>query len=272
MEEKVLVCIAFHYTPSRIPYLLRVVNRFLSYDSQNNIKIIVDTNSKAYESYEISDAINQIASDSRVEFHVHDKLAHPYQLTWAHRSHFSKPENLALYDVFVYAEDDMDIPYDHFREYLANFTMLWNINLVPSFLRIERYQDVDFVTDAEYGPIKVKPSDVLTEVSKNTKKHFIKVPRNYHAFWIMPTDVLRSLFVDESVFLKFKNGRGDRELAASYPTWELGRTACLQVFKDDSNILKVHPTCISYHIANNYATNPHTRFGKVPLADILQPL
>ena len=130
-EKKILVCICHHYSEERLEYLNKVIKNCLSYPM--DVKIIVDTN-------RIVHSVN-----NSVELRVHNDLSHPYNLTWKHR--LSMLDNIDNYDYFMYLEDDMLVPFDNFFEYIKNFDLLYPINCVPSFIRIEENNGKEYVTD-----------------------------------------------------------------------------------------------------------------------------
>lgn len=230
-RDKILVCIAFHYVESRIEYVKSVLRNYSTYDA--DIDIIVDTN---------------VAVDLNAQVHVHSSLAHPHHLTRAHRDWFLN--NINLYDYFMYVEDDMLVPYAAFKEYTLNFDALWQVGCVPSFIRVEYFDGKKFITD-------LTGLHTINKVAINGK-FFGALPEPYHAFWIMPKKQLQ-----ESITPDFATLDMSRELAASYPMWGLGKTPMVRIENNQISELSY-----SYHLANNYASNPDTCFGKIEVKDI----
>jgi hypothetical protein len=232
IKPKILVCIAFHHIPNRIKYVDQVVFNYSTYDA--DVNIIIDSN------------VN-IDLGAKVISH---KLEHPYHLTWIHRQHFL--DNIDNYDYFMYVEDDMLVPYECFKEYILNFDMLWDLGCVPSFIRIEEHEGKQYVTDVcatqDVEPIMIGG------------KMFGTLSQPYHAFWIMPHKALK-----ESIGPEFAKLDTSRENAASYPMWGLHKKPLIRI---ENN--QVSPLSYSYHLTNNYATNPNTYFGKVEVKNILK--
>jgi hypothetical protein len=231
-NNKILVCIAFHNNIHRIQYIKKVIENYNNY--QLDVDIIVDTN----ETLELN-----------VKTVVH-KLEHPYHLTYMHRKHFL--DNIDVYDYFMYVEDDMLIPYDAFNEYINNFDVLWDMGSVPSFIRIESYKNKQFATD-------IINKQMIEPIIVNGKT-FGTLSEPYHAFWIMPQKQLK-----ESINSNFTKLNTSRENAASYPMWTLNKRPLIRI---ENN--KISELCYSYHLANNYAPNPDTPFGKIEVKDILK--
>jgi uncharacterized protein YkvS len=233
-NSKLLVCIAFHNNPKRLGFIEKVIENFSKY--KVIVDIVVDTN----ETLDLKASV------------VEHRLNHPYHLTWVHRNHFKR--NIDNYDYFMYVEDDMLVPYEGFCEYLNNFSVVWDLGYVPSFIRIETMDDKEFITD-------VTTEQTLEPIIIENKKFVtFQHPTHYHAFWIMPQKQLK-----ETLTENFERVETSREMAASYPMWELNKTPIVKI--EENQIDKL---CYSYHLPNNYATNPNTKFGKIEVKNVLK--
>ena len=235
-DKRLFVVIAFHVVPEREKYVLSLIKRFSTY-SLKGIDIIVDTNVP----FHFEGATNC----------VHNNLQHPWHLTWMHRKHFK--EQIDNYDWFMYVEDDMDVPFDAFEEYVDNFAYLWKLKYVPSFVRLEEFNGKYYVTD-------VTSSQANQPIINISGKEYISLTQPYHAFWIMPQKELK-----ETMTKSFVRTELSRENAASYPMWELKRTPLVRIENG-----KISPLSYSYHLANNYAPFPNTPFGKIEINDLLK--
>lgn len=231
-NKKLLVCIAFHNNPDRLAFINSVIENYKKY--QINVDIIVDTNEKL---------------DLNTNVFVH-KLNHPHYLTWVHRIHFK--ENIDNYDYFMYVEDDMLVPYEGFCEYVENFNIVWELGYVPSFIRVETFDNKEFITDVTVEQF-IEPIIIENKV-------FVTLTQPYHAFWIMPQKELKESFTDS-----FVKEEVCRENAASYPMWGLNKTPIVRI--EENQISKL---CYSYHLANNYASNPNTPFAKIEIKNIFK--
>ena len=232
VKSRLLVCIAFHYVESRIDYVKQLLNNYATY--KVDVDIIVDSN---------------LYIDLNAQVYVHD-LEDPYHLTWTHRKHFI--DNIDNYDYFMYVEDDMLVTYEAFNEYISNFNALWELGCVPSFIRVEHYNGKKFVTD-------VISKQSVNLISVNGKS-FTTLSQPYHAFWIMPNKQLK-----ESITQDFTKLDISRENAASYPMWGLCKTPMVRVENNQISELSY-----SYHLANNYASDPNNCYGKIEVKDILK--
>ncbi len=236
--KDLLICIAFHYSEERLKYLYEVLKNITLYNC--GVEIIIDTNTFNIEH------LNRIPN---ITVFVHQKLEHPFHLTWIHRQHIKN--NIDNYNVFMYIEDDEVVPYLNYLNYIENFKLLWPNN-VPSFVRIEVKDMVEYVSDI---PKQIEPHDGLYWIHSGTNKIFaiIPFPINYHGFWIMPQKELKESMKEN--FVRLSDGR---EFAAMYVGWELGKATLLQI--ENGVISK---KCYSYHLPNNYALSEGTPNGKI---------
>ncbi len=232
---KLLICIAFHYNYDRLKYLNEVVSTIKEYP--HDTKIIIDTN----RSFEIPD----------VDVVVHDELWHPFQLTWEHRKHMLT--NLDNYDYFLYLEDDMKLPYEGFIEFVKNFDLLWP-NHVPSFIRIEKKEDEEFVAD-QWHPQNIDNSHRVFF----DEKEFILLKQPYHAIWILPQKQLK-----ENIKENFYQLSNNREQAASYVWWDLGKIPLVLVENK-----MVSRKSFVYHISNTYVNDNNMPNSRIKVKDIL---
>lgn len=244
--KDLLVCVPHHHQPDRLPYLLRVLETFAEYELACDV--IVDTNVAGLA----------VKGDNVSTVH-HASMAHPFHLTWFHRQHIrSEIEN---YRWYAYIEDDLLLPFTHFERYRENFEMVWP-NAVPAFLRIEAMNGVNFAVD-----VTVKQSCVPVVIQDRT---FCTLAQPYHAAWILPQKALR-----ESLRQDFVRLSDSRETAASFPSWELGKTPLVQIELStplDPEVSKpryqIHPECWAFHVPNNYSREPESPHGKIPVKEI----
>jgi len=234
MNESLLVCISFHYNENRLKYLEQVVLNILSYNL--NKTIVVETNQ------EFKLAID----NNNIIINTHRDLPHPFSLTWMHRQTILN--KIDDYDYFMYIEDDMILPFDNFIEYLNNFNTLYNLDSVPSFIRLEEYNQKLFITDI------TTQQDNRPKLKINNKI-FVNLSQPYHAFWILPQKELK-----ESIRSDFFRLDTNRELAASYVMWELNKKPFVLMDGD-----KINKLSFSHHLPNNYSCDPKTKFGKIEI-------
>ena len=248
MEDRLLICIAFHLEPHRVQYLTKVLARFIN-TYKVPFQIIIDTNSHDTHKY--------LPKDPRISLVVHKRLKHPWNLTWAHRGHIKR--KIDTYDVFMYLEDDMDIPYENYLSYLEKFKLLWP-KAVPGFVRLEESKGEYYHTDSTYP--HVIPRSKLVEVKG---RRFTSLANPYYAFWIMPRTALKETLSPQ--FTTIVEGGTKRITAASYliaPWGPLKKPALVELTLD----LKVHPNSYCYHLPNNYIGSPF--FARFKIKDLVK--
>lgn len=235
MAMKLLACIASHNPEERKSYLFRIINVLSIYNM--DVDIILDVN-------------KQFEMEGVKEVCVHTDLPHPYMLTWCHREHIKT--HISEYDWFMYLEDDMWISPENFMHYTENFNLLWD-KYVPSFVRIETFNEEKYITD-------VTSYESSKSIFSYKGKQWIELSNPYHAFWIMSREALIS-----SMPSNFKRLETWRELAASFPMWELKKKPIVEI-KDG----QINPLCYSFHLPNNYASFSGTPFGKIKINELIK--
>lgn len=229
--RELLICIAHHHTPERLQYLRAILKTFESY--QVSPDIIIDTN-----------VANLDVKGENITVLSHVSLAHPFHLTWMHRRHIK--DRIEDYRWFMYIEDDIQLSFENFTNYQANFEQLWP-DFVPSFVRVEKYEGEEFALDITEG-----------RACNLVRSSFSTLSQSYHGFWIMPQPALK-----ETMTADFARLSDSRETAASYPMWELHKTPVVQLDR-----WQVDPRCFAYHLPNNYAPCPTSPHGKIRVSDI----
>ena len=252
-----LICIAFHYSENRLQYLKKVLDRFLN-TYKTPFHIIIDTNTS--ETQTVLKELFPLQIESNIiEISVHDTLPHPYCLTWAHRFHIK--ERIEEYETFMYLEDDMDIPYENFVNYLENFNMVWP-HFVPSFVRVESDSNSELFSSDHLLSHTIQRSNLIQFGSKE----FTRLHMDYCALWIMPRDALILTMKDS--FARWKVKGCIRETAASYILWELKVPGLYEV-NSEGNISE---KCYVYHLPNNYVNAEGTPLGKMSVKRLVEIL
>lgn len=249
-SQTLLVCIAFFYTEEHSKYLKILLNNFRTY--QNSVYVIVDTNSEK--------TVTLLKDYKNVEVCVYD-LQKPFHLTWMHRKHII--ENIDKYDVFMYTEDDMVVPYENYLDYLEKFSYLWP-NDVPSFIRIEEKCGVLYNVD------NVRINSFLPkQILFIQGRMFVSLKNSYHAFWIMPQKELKSTMTQN--FFRLEHSRISREISASYPSLELQKKGLVELVGSFPFNLRISNRCYSYHLPNYYTNSLEwEHYGKIKVADLVE--
>jgi hypothetical protein len=262
---KLLVCISFHFVEEKYKYLKNVLRNHLNHYFCD---IIVDTNEEKTISLIFSEFKNEIEKE-KIKIFVHKNLGHPFFLSWIHRKQILKRIN--DYDVFMYVEDDILVPYENYLNYLENFGLLWPKN-IPSFIRIEEKDGVFYNADSFARTIAKE-----REITRVGGKKFICLDNPYHGFWIMPAIQLRQS-IDHNFSSVTDEKKWVREIAASYGLSPGKKPYAKWISKDIqkpglvelSDDYKVSPLCYSYHLTNKYINDQRFNFGKMKVDDIVK--
>lgn len=262
---KLLVCISFHFVEEKYKYLKQVI-----YNHTKNYfcDIIVDTNDEK-SIYLAANDFEEELNQEKIKFFVHSDLAHPFFLSWMHRSHILNRIN--DYNVFMYVEDDILVPFECYLNYLDNFRLLWPNN-IPSFIRIEEKDGIFYNSDSFITTI-IKERNIVRAGGKN----FICLDNPYHGFWIMPRNALKNS-MNEKFACFTEEKKWIREIAASYglapgkkhyARWrseDVQKPGLIQLTPE----YKVSPLCYSYHLTNKYINDQRFNFGKIKVNDIVK--
>jgi hypothetical protein len=240
MNKKLFVCICFHFVEERFIYLNKIIENFLSYNFE--VYINIDCNDRKI--------FNFIKETQNLNITIHENLKNPYSLASMHRKIML--DNIDYYDYFIYIEDDIFLPEDNFIEYLNNFEILFPLEKVPSFIRIENYENNLYVTD-------INEKQINRPILEIGNKRFVNVSLPYHAFWILPQKELKESIKNNPKAFNCV-GSCNRELMASYVIWGLNKTPYVLLDNENFNELSY-----SYHLPNNYSSDPNNVFGKFKL-------
>lgn len=249
-KPKLLLCIAFHFVETRYTYLKTILENYISYNCL--IHIIIDTNSKETESM-LKVNFQDLIDKNIIEVYIHN-LEHPFHLTWMHRSHMLQYIN--DYDIFMYAEDDMNLTYDNFINYMINFKELWP-RYIPALMRVEIKDNIFYNTDNTQIN-KIDKKDLIY----SNNKIFFNPNIVYQAAWILPQNAL----IEGIKYSLTPFNRVDlsREAASLFPIWDLSKKGLVQIAFN-----KICSLSYIFHITNNYV-NSNSLWGKIKMSDLLE--
>jgi hypothetical protein len=251
-SAKLLIHIAFHYSPGREQYLHQILSEIAIYGFQK-IDVTIDTNDSATEDLSL-DSYSPLA----INIAVHDRLDDPFMLTWQHRQPMA--DRLDDYDYFMYVEDDILVPFRALQGWLADSRRLHNSNYRRGFLRTELTADNTLVsTDQRY---------------KSTAAHFCLVagrmwfyPENpYHAFWFYSRAQMDTFIESASWRDGNREDWGIRERAAAGMIWlDSDRHHSLVPV---TGFGRVRDDALVAHLPNNYALDLEDEYGSQAVADL----
>jgi hypothetical protein len=135
--------ITFFYVESRLIYLNQVIEDTNTYGYETDLFIHTNVNF-------LTNSTLSKYSNGRMHIIYHDLTnIHPYLLTWKCRDLLQQQKN--EYDIFMYTEDDILVPYKAVIYWLDYHTPLVNKKYNLGFVRIEKNkQEEEFITDIRY--------------------------------------------------------------------------------------------------------------------------
>ena len=273
-SASLLVAITFHYVASRLFYLLDVVRALADFPVQRLDVIIVTNTTAPSERNSISDLLAPLLHGGKtVEVLPCPALAHPHDLAWAHKPLISGRFLAAGsgYTHFIYLEDDTRFGYANFCYFAAFRPKLAPSGLVPSFVRTEfslrdgRLYSTDFL--APFTP------DGGPCVAVDNYR-FCAVDFPYCGLFVLD----RELAAEHLASAAF---RPESSISLA-PEWPIRERAAMglcwtapppgfrarYVVPVERNSGVVPGCCWVAHLPNNYANDPTTPYGKIPMSEL----
>ena len=260
---KITKHITFFYIEERIQYLNKIIHETNNYKYHTDIFIHTNT-------FDWNMSLLNKYTNGNIQMVLHDLTnENPFYLAWKCRDLLYNQRN--DYDIFMYIEDDILVPWISIQYWLEHNEFLIEHNLNLGFLRIEIND-----TDGEEYTTDVHKLDTYIELDK---EYCINNNNPYCAFWIYnnkefnrfvnskyynlkSTDISQS-YIREMSAIGLHAHMSDWYKGILIPFWYKGTVIPLIDGKLDNR-------CKIYHLPNNYTNNPHTYFGKVKYKDILR--
>lgn len=264
-ETKVLVAITFHFSRSRLEYLETVLASLATFPK---IDIIVVTNT--FNEKKIAAIQNIYKSDNNehsLSIRSYGNLEHPFLLTWCHKDIIANEfvKNNQGHTHFIYLEDDMSFNFDNFQYFITYREILKTQGLLPSFLRAEYHQKKNIYTNTDNHEAFQVMSQPYVKVDDFL---FVNPPNPYMACFVL----------DRELALEYSQSSSFDRRKCHIP-WQVRESAaaglCFENIPKSFSSRYVVPVSLEtrqcpkcawiYHLPNNYALNPSTPFGKVPM-------
>jgi hypothetical protein len=268
-EVHLLVCISFHYVESRLVYLREVLAQQPALAGQVDVRVFTNaTNQGQLESIRAcfpADADNSVFRIVPV-----CALPHPFFLTWAHKQVLTNDFlNDPAYTHFMYIEDDLLVRPENITYWLAAREALRPYGLIPSFFRVEK-DDRDGVWRSTDQVRKVKLHKTPRVRLKNEKRWYINLKNPYQGMYLFDRELASEHVAGPAMHPDY-HAWGIREQAnqgQSFVQVPKGFKS-RNVVPVDADRLAPEPCCRVHHLPNNYANDPTTRYGKIPVAGVV---
>jgi len=271
---RLLIAITFHFVPGRIGYLEKVLQSLAAFPvAQRDIVVFTNTTDPVQQGdirrvFEATGLID--GRDARCD--VVQGLAHPYNLTWAHKKLI--PESFLAsgspYSHFIYLEDDEQLTFEGFAYFLAARKILLDFGLIPAFLRVEWNANEKYYVNTD----NIAPVDLANRpFISNGACAFIEPDNPYSGSFILDQDLAREYVASRSFHLERScemSSWNVRERAAMGLTFENPPAPFIyRTVVPVSVASRTAPECAWLaHLPNNHISNLKTRFGKIPMTKL----
>ena len=280
---KITKHISFFYLTNRIIYINNIIDETNKYEITTDLFIhtnSIDLQKEMFHNY----------TNGYINIIYHDlSNIHPYYLTWKCRELLQQQKN--DYDIFMYIEDDILVPYKAIQYWLEYNQYLIEMNYNLGFVRIEVENNIEYITDlygetfdtiihlhlssfktptegAEMSEERRTDCASLMRNGVNEKKYCVNNKNPYCAFWIYNKNEFNKFVNSKYYDINNISGYGTREQSA------IGLHGLnTQYYKNTLIPIvnnKLIEECKIYHMPNNYVLNKDSCFATIKFDDAIQ--
>jgi len=244
---KITKHISFYFLIDRIIYINNIIDETNKYEYTTDI--FIHTNN-----IDLQEGMLNNYTNGYIKIIYHDlSNIDPFYLTWKCRELLQQQRN--EYDIFMYIEDDILVPYKAIQYWLEYNQILLEMNYNLGFVRIEVEDGVEYITDL-YGEI------FDTFIDLNEKKYCVNNKNPYCAFWIYNKNEFNN-FVNSKYYNinNINHYYGIREKSAiglhGFYT-DYYKNTLIPIVNN-----KLIEECKIYHMPNNYVLDKNTLFATI---------
>ena len=244
--------ISFFYIESRICYINKIIDETNNYECLTDIFIHTNNNKLDIHSF------NKYTNGS-IHIICHDlSTIHPYYLTWKCRELLQQQKN--DYDIFMYIEDDILVPWKTIKYWLEYNEKLISMNYNLGFVRIEVHNNIEYITDLPGYKFD-------TIININEDNYCVNNKNPYCAFWIYNKNEFNN-FVNSKYYninniinydIREKSAIGLHCIKTNYY-----KNTLIPIINNELN-----DNCKIYHLPNNYVTNKDSKFATVKFTEAI---
>ena len=252
---KITKHISFYFLTNRIIYINNIIDETNKYEYTTDIFIHTNNN-------DLQEVMFNNYTNGYIKIIYHDlSNIHPYYLTWKCRELLQQQQN--DYDIFIYIEDDILVPYKAIKYWLEYNEKLIEMNYNLGFVRIEVENNIEYITDL-YGE---KFDNII---NLNEKMYCVNNKNPYCAFWIY----------NKNEFIKFVNSKYyDINNIIGYDTREKSAFGLHGLNTDwyKSTLIpiinnKLIEECKIYHMSNNLVINKNIPFATIKFDEAINSI
>jgi hypothetical protein len=273
IPRRLLVCVTFHYVPSRLRYLTTIAAEFSSLAESTKV-VIITNDLSAHES--ITSALSPLRLD--LEILTPTLLGHPYLLTWCHKDIFRREHERKSneYSHYLYTEDDLLIREHNIDYWMESRERLKPSGLIPSFVRYEINPDSQLEVSVDQIA-KVDPAKAAKIFFPHLNYAYIALPNPHQGTYLFDRDLLAEHF--ESIHRYGPDAPAPDGWIWTIEKSALGASFCKVPYGFSSrNVVgyqidaqSMDMRCLIHHTPNNYTINPNSKFGDLPICGLISP-
>lgn len=248
---KITKHISYYFREDRIQLVNNIIDETNKYEF--NTDIFIHTNIK------LDTSLFNKYTNGIITIVWHDLTdTNPEYLTWKCRELMKQQKD--DYDIFIYIEDDILVPFKAIKYWLKYNEKLIENNYNLGFVRIEFENNIEYITDL-YGV-------QLDTVIKLDELYCVNNKNPYCAFWIY----------NKNEFNKFANS--NYYYIEAIPIYDIRAAAaiglhglytnwykCTLIPMKDS---KLNEDCKIYHMPNNYVSDKSTPFATIKFNEAIK--
>lgn len=186
-------------------------------------------------------------------------------MTWSHRDVFREQISKgSSHTHFLYLEDDLLFTKQNLDYWLCARESTSSTPFIPGFLRRETTYSGEYVST----DVTERQALASTPLIKVGDLIFASLRQSYQGMYLLDKQLaLEFLFSDASS--PDTGIWGIREKAAQGLTyWNVPAGAHSRIIVGLGQDMQIHPHSQIHHLPNNYADNPNSPFGKIPIDSI----
>ena len=248
---KITKHISFYFLMDRIVYINTIIDETNKYEYTTDI--FIHTNN-----INVQEGMFTTYTNGNIKIIYHDlSNIHPFYLTWKCRDLLQQQHE---YDIFIYIEDDILVPFKAIQYWLEYNEQLIDMNYNLGFVRIEVENKIEYITDL-YG------EKLDTIINLNNKTYCINNKNPYCAFWIYNKNEFNKFVNSPYYNIDTIVGYDTREKSAIglhgvHTSWY--KNTLIPIINN-----KLIEDCKIYHMPNNYVLNKNTPFATIKFDEAL---
>jgi hypothetical protein len=250
---KITKHISFYFLKDRIIYINNIIDETNKYEYKTDIFIhtnFIDLQIEMFNNY----------TNGHITIIYHDlSNIDPFYLTWKCRELLQQQRN--DYDIFMYIEDDILVPYNAIKYWLEYNEKLIEINYNLGFLRIEVENNIEYVLD-----IGEKVLDTIINI--NDKNYCVNNKNPYCAFWIYNKNEFNN-FVNSKYYdcsnITYYQTREKSSIGLHGIETPWYKNTLIPIVNN-----KLIEECKIYHMPNNYVLAKNTLFSTIKFDEALK--